>query len=48
MAYERINTDPDVMGRRPRNGNLRIPVATVVAMRAHGIVADEIVASFGI
>ena len=48
MAYERINTDPDVMGRRPRNGNLRIPVATVVAMRTDGMVAAKIVASFRI
>jgi uncharacterized protein (DUF433 family) len=48
MAYERINTDPDVMGGRPRIGNLRIPVATAVAMRAAGTVADEIVASFRI
>lgn len=44
MAYERINTDPDVMGGLPRIRNLRIPVATVIAMLADGMSADEIVA----
>jgi uncharacterized protein (DUF433 family) len=44
MAYERITTDPDVMGGLPRIRNLRIPVATVIAMLADGMSADEIVA----
>lgn len=48
MAYQRINTGPDVMAGRPRIGNLRIPVATVIAMRADGMSADEIVAGFRI
>jgi uncharacterized protein (DUF433 family) len=43
MAYERINTDPDVMGGLPRIRNLRIPVATVIAMLADGMSPDEIV-----
>jgi uncharacterized protein (DUF433 family) len=43
MAYERITTDPDVMGGLPRIRNLRIPVATVIAMLADGMSADEIV-----
>jgi len=44
MVYERITTDPDVMGGLPRIRNLRIPVATVIAMVADGMTADEIVA----
>ena len=44
MAYERISTDPDVMGGLPRIRNLRIPVVTVIAMLADGMSADEIVA----
>ncbi len=44
MAYERIITDPDVMGGVPRIRNLRIPVATVIAMLADGMSADKIVA----
>jgi uncharacterized protein (DUF433 family) len=43
MAYERITTDPDVMGGVPRIRNLRIPVATVIAMVADGMTPDEIV-----
>jgi uncharacterized protein (DUF433 family) len=43
MAYERINTDPDVMGGLPRIRDLRIPVATVIAMLADGMSADEII-----
>jgi len=43
MAYERISTDPDVMGGLARIRNLRIPVATVIAMLADGMSADEIV-----
>jgi uncharacterized protein (DUF433 family) len=44
MAYVGISTDPDVMGGLPRIRNLRIPVATVIAMLADGMSADEIVA----
>jgi uncharacterized protein (DUF433 family) len=44
MAYERITTDPDVMGGLPRIRDLRIPVATVIAMLADGMSPGEIVA----
>jgi Protein of unknown function (DUF433) len=44
MAYERITTDPDVMGGLPRIRDLRIPVATVIAMLADGMSPEEIVA----
>ena len=43
MAFERITTDPDVMGGMPTVRGLRIPVATVVAMVADGMTAAEIV-----
>jgi uncharacterized protein (DUF433 family) len=43
MAYERITTDPDVMGGLPRIRDLRIPVATVIAMLADGMSPEEIV-----
>lgn len=44
MTFERITTDPDVMGGLPSIRGLRIPVATVVAMVADGMSADEIIA----
>jgi uncharacterized protein (DUF433 family) len=44
MAYEPITTDPDVMGGLPRLRILRIRVATVIAMLADGMSAEEIVA----
>ena len=43
VAFERITTDPDVMGGMPTVRGLRIPVATVVAMVADGMTAAEIV-----
>lgn len=43
MAFQRITTDPDVMGGMPTVRGLRIPVATVVAMVADGMTAAEIV-----
>jgi uncharacterized protein (DUF433 family) len=43
MAFERITVDPDIMGGMPCIRGLRIPVATVVAMVADGMTADEIV-----
>jgi uncharacterized protein (DUF433 family) len=42
VTYERITTDPDVMGGVPCIGGLRFPVATVVAMVADGMTTDEI------
>jgi uncharacterized protein (DUF433 family) len=44
MTYERITTDPDVMGGLPRIRDLRIPVATVIAMLADGMSPEDVVA----
>ena len=44
VTYERITTDPDVMGGVPCIRGLRFPVATVVAMVADGMTTDEILA----
>ena len=44
MTFERITTDPDVMGGLPSIRGLRIPVATVVAMVADGMSVEEIIA----
>lgn len=43
MTYERITTDPAQMAGQPCIRGLRIPVASVVAMVADGMSADEIV-----
>jgi uncharacterized protein (DUF433 family) len=43
VAFERITVDPDTMGGMPCIRGLRIPVATVVAMVAEGMTAEEIV-----
>jgi uncharacterized protein (DUF433 family) len=42
VTFERITTDPDVMGGVPCIRGFRIPVATVIAMFADGMTADEI------
>ena len=42
MVYERITRDPEVMGGEPVIRGLRIPVATVVAMVADGLTAEEV------
>ena len=44
MTFERITTDPNVMGGLPCIRGLRMPVATVVAMVADGMTTDEILA----
>lgn len=44
MAFDRITIDPGQMGGIPCIRGLRIPVATVVAMVADGMSADEIIA----
>ena len=44
MQFTRITVDPDLMGGVPTVRGLRIPVATVVAMVADGMSAEEIVA----
>jgi uncharacterized protein (DUF433 family) len=43
VTFERITIDPDVMGGAPCIRRFRIPVATVVAMFADGMTADEII-----
>lgn len=44
MTFDRITTDPEVMGGLPCIRGLRMPVATVVAMVADGMTTDEILA----
>lgn len=44
MGFERITTDPEVMGGLPCIRGLRMPVATVVAMVADGMTTNEILA----
>ena len=45
MRFDRITTDPGVMGGLPCIRGLRIPVATVMDMVADGMTADEILAA---
>jgi uncharacterized protein (DUF433 family) len=42
MTFERITVDPDRMGGVPCIRDLRVPVATVVAMVADGMTVEEI------
>lgn len=42
VTFDRITIDPDVMGGAPSIRGFRIPVATVVAMFADGMTAEEI------
>ncbi len=44
VTFERITSDPDVMGGLPCIRGLRFPVATVVAMVADGMTNEEILA----
>ncbi len=46
MTFERISTDPKVLGGVPCIRGLRVPVATVVGMVADGMSVDEILADF--
>jgi uncharacterized protein (DUF433 family) len=46
VTIERITVDPDKMGGVPIIRDLRMPVATVVAMVADGLTVDEIIADF--
>jgi len=46
MTFDRITTDPEVLGGVPCLRGLRVPVATVVGMVAEGMTADEILADF--
>lgn len=43
MAFERITTDPEIMGGLPCIRGLRMPVATLVAMIADGMTTEEII-----
>ncbi len=44
ITFDRITVEPGKMNGQPCIRGLRIPVATVVAMVADGMTADEIVA----
>jgi uncharacterized protein (DUF433 family) len=44
VTFDRITTDPDVMGGLLCIRGLRFPVATVVAMVADGMTTEEILA----
>ena len=46
MTFERITTDPEVLGGVPCIRGLRVPAATVVGMVADGMTAEEILADF--
>lgn len=46
VTFERIRVDPGKMGGVPCIRDLRMPVATVVAMVADGMTVDEILAEF--
>ena len=46
MTFDRIRVDPAKMGGVPCIRDLRMPVATVVAMVADGMTVDEILADF--
>ncbi len=46
MTAERITVDPEKMGGMPCIRDLRMPVASVVAMVADGMTAEEIIAEF--
>ena len=46
MRFTRITVDPKQMGGMPCTRGLRIPVATVVAMVADAMSADEILAAY--
>ncbi len=46
MPYDRITTNPDVMGGLPCIRGLRMPVATVVGMVADGMSVAEILDDF--
>jgi uncharacterized protein (DUF433 family) len=44
VTFERITTNPDVMGGLPCIRGFRFPVATVVAMVADGMTVEQILA----
>ena len=46
MRFARIGVEPDKMGGVPCIRDVRIPVATVVGMVAHGMSDDEILRAY--
>ena len=46
MTFERITTDPEVMGGLPCIRGLRVPVATVVDMVADGLNERQILKAY--
>jgi len=46
VTFRRITVNPDQMGGAPCIRGLRIPVATVVAMVADGLTADDILREY--
>ena len=46
MVYTRVTVDPNQMGGVPCIRGLRIPLATLVAMVAEGMAADDILAAY--
>jgi uncharacterized protein (DUF433 family) len=46
MTFERITTNPEMLGGAPCIRGLRVPVATVVGMVADGMTVEEILADF--
>jgi len=46
VPYERITVRPDQMGGQPCIRELRIPVATVIAMLADGMTHADVLAAY--
>lgn len=46
MNFDRITSDPELMGGVPCIRGLRIPVATVVGMVADGMTVEEILDAY--
>jgi len=46
MAFDRITTNPERLGRVPCIRDLRIPVATIVDMVAEGMTTSEIIDAY--
>jgi len=46
MTFERITTDPEVLGGVSCIRGLRVPVASVVGMVTDGITVEELLADF--
>jgi uncharacterized protein (DUF433 family) len=46
MRFTRVTVDPEQMGGVPCIRGLRIPVATIVAMIADGMTAEEILRAY--